>query len=268
MHTKIPTQQKLLECAIAAAKTAGRHALSNIKRRHDIVKSYRHDIKLKLDLECQAIAFNTINRKFPHHPILGEEGSSSCSSSQHDFLWIVDPIDGTVNFSHGLPLWCCSVAVIYKGRTLAGAVYAPVMHELFAATANGPATRNNSAIKVSSVRSIKHAIVHTGLDKNYDSTLKPLAVFEKLALGTQKARVMGSAAYDICQVAAGHSDGYFESGIFIWDIAAAGLIVERAGGKIEQLRKPDKDHKLSFIASNGLIHAGLKRLIKTAKTDT
>jgi myo-inositol-1(or 4)-monophosphatase len=252
-----------MECAIDAARTAGEYALRNNDRRRETVKIFQHDVKLKLDIECQEQAENVIRKTYPDHDILGEESTTHADSPPDGIQWIIDPIDGTVNFTHGLPIWCCSVAARLQDKVLAGAVYAPVLKELYSASADTPSTLNGRHIQVSGISDLAHAIVHTGIDRDPDRTGKPMAVFEKLAFKAQKARIMGSAAYDMCQVAAGHSEGYYETSIFLWDVAAAGLIVQQAGGNIEILARLKGAHHMAFMATNGRIHKQLKNLIRS-----
>jgi myo-inositol-1(or 4)-monophosphatase len=166
-----------------------------------------------------------------------------------------------VNFTHGLPYWCCSVAVRRGRQTVAGAVFAPQCDVLYTAAAGLPALCNGSALRVSSVRKLREAIVMTGLDQKVNPKMKRLALFRAIADRSQKTRVMGAAALDLCRVAAGQADGYFEAGIFTWDVAAAGLIVENAGGRTEVLGEPEP-HRLLFMATNGHIHQELRTLIR------
>ena len=257
-------ESELLSCAMEAAMAAGQHARRNWRRRTEAISLSPHDVKLKLDIECQERATATIRRRFPKHAVLGEETPSAGPSGHASrWLWIIDPIDGTVNFSHGLPLWCCSVAVRRAGATIAGAVYAPLLGELYAAGPDSPATLNGVRIKVSDVSSVERALVLTGLDKKAQPGKKPFAFFERISQTVQRTRVLGSAALDICQVACGRADGYFETGIYLWDIAAADLIVRSAGGRAETLQTFE-GHRLSFAASNGRIHSELKRLVGCA----
>ena len=136
-----PTPQELLSCAVAAASAAGRHAYDNLSRRGSTLLNARHDVKLELDVECQRVAETVIRSRFPDHALLGEEDPEDRPEdlASGRLQWVIDPIDGTINFFHGLPHWCCSVAVRRGGDSLAGAVYAPVMDELYTATAAGPA---------------------------------------------------------------------------------------------------------------------------------
>lgn len=255
------TPARLLEVAVAAARTAGTHALTNLERRMDVAQGYAHDVKLKLDMECQAIAEQTILSQFPSHTILGEEtADDSAPAPSSPYLWIIDPIDGTVNFSHGLPFWCCSVAVRHHGKTLAGAVFAPALGELYTAAAGSPAECNGRRLRVSSVPRLNQALVMSGLDQKVNPKMERMELFRAIANASQKTRVMGVAALDMCRVAAGQADGYFEAAIFTWDIAAAALIVENAGGRAEALGNP-APHRLLFLATNGHLHEELKTLI-------
>jgi myo-inositol-1(or 4)-monophosphatase len=260
---RIPEPSRLLQVATAAARTAGDHAFRNFHRRGQVVQVFRHDVKLRLDLECQAKAEGEIRRRFPDHDILGEESGrrEAVSDQPAGFQWIIDPIDGTVNFTHGLRNWCCSVAVTYRGEVIAGAVYAPALAELYQATVATRSVLNGRRIAVSRVGALTRSMVMTGTDKNATSRHRLLAFFTRITLGTQKVRVAGSAAMDLCQVACGRAEGYFETGIYIWDVAAAGLIVRRAGGRTEELAKLDREHRLTFLATNGRIHRALKTVI-------
>ena len=257
----IPTAT-LLECAIATAKAAGNHALSNRARRTEVVARFDHDVKLQLDLECQEIAESTIRTHFPDHSFLGEERADDNEGAQEGYQWIVDPIDGTINFSHGLPFWCCSVAVRKDEQVVAGAVFAPMLKELYTARIDGPAQCNGETLAVSDTPTLQRSLVHTGTDKKFEGNPAPLSIFRAIALSVQRTRITGFAAYDICQVAAGRADGYFEGEIYIWDIAAAGLIADRAGAMTEHISEPDKRWKMSYLATNGIIHDELKAAVQ------
>jgi myo-inositol-1(or 4)-monophosphatase len=255
---------ELLDCASAAAMAAADHAARNTARRQESIAILRHDVKLCLDVEAQDHAERVIRERFPDHLVLGEESKNAHTAPAPDaYEWIIDPIDGTVNFTHGLPQWCTSIAVRQGSHVLAGVVYAPMARELFTATADGPAAMNGQPISVSSVDHVDQSIVMTGLDKNISSSIPPFAIFHKLATHTQRVRIMGAAALDICHVANGTADAYFESGIYIWDVAAAGLIVQRAGGTAGILHALDSQ-RLMFLASNGRLHGAVRQLIEEA----
>lgn len=254
----LPSLDRLLACAEASARAGGSHAFKHAHRRRIIAETFAHDIKLKLDRECQDVAERTIRKYFPHAAILGEETNTAPAAA--DMLWIIDPIDGTINYFHGLPLWCCSVAVQVRGRISAGAVYAPMLDECYTAHRERRATCNGKPLAVSTTRRLMDAVILTGLDKRNDLLSNSIALFQRLSLKTQKLRIMGSAALDICQVAAGRADAFFESGIYIWDAAAAALIVDQAGGRTE-IMATGPHYQLRIIASNGRLHTPLRRLI-------
>jgi myo-inositol-1(or 4)-monophosphatase len=256
-----PFLDTLLEGAVAAARAAGTHARTNFARRGEAVARFAHDVKLKLDEECQQICQAEITGRFPSHSILGEEDATVGGRTGSGVEWVVDPIDGTVNFSHGLPFWCCSVAALQDGDSVAGAVYAPALDLLYTARRGGGAFCNGEPIGVSPVATLDQAMVLTGLDKNPDGKLPPLALFEATSRAVQKARILGSAALDICRVAHGQADAYFETGIYIWDIAAARLILAEAGGQAETMEFLEHD-RLRFIASNGLVHEAYRTLMQ------
>jgi len=252
---------QLLTGAGAAAREAGRYALVHGGRRGEVAETRRHDVKLKLDRECQEIAEAFIRAHFPTHDIMGEEDATEAPvPAASEFRWIIDPIDGTVNFSHGLPHWCCSIAVERRGTIVAGAVYAPVTDELYTASLEQAAQCNGAALHVSTVTSLDRALVLTGVDKDGAPGQPPFERFLRITDRVQRSRIMGCAALDICHVAAGRADAYFESGIYTWDMAAAALIVQQAGGRGEILARRG-GHRLCFAATNGRVHQELKDLL-------
>ena len=254
----------LLDCAKAAAQAAGDHAMNNFDRRREVVETLQHDVKLKLDIECQAVAESVIHDIFPDHGILGEEGVSERSDQPR---WIIDPIDGTVNFQHGLYQWCNSVAVEQHGEVVAGAVYVPMLNELFFAEKDQPAFRNSEQIQVSDIKELNEAMLVTGLSKysNDPIHMPKFEVIKQLSLKAQKVRTMGAAALDVCNVACGRVDGHVETGIYLWDIAAAGLIARQAGGQTEII-EVTPSNKLKYVCSNGLIHQALKDVFLSVET--
>ncbi|MDI6774241.1 MAG: inositol monophosphatase [Verrucomicrobiota bacterium] len=246
----------LLQCAIAAAKAAGAHAFRNTHRRLETFREDRHDVKLELDRECQRAA----EAAYPRHDVLGEESEQSAARPRSEFQWIIDPIDGTVNYHHGLRYWAASVAARRRREVVAGAVCAPALDELYQASVGAPALPNGKRIRISRVKSLAGAVVLTGMDKNLTSGSPPLTLFSRVALRAQKARILGSAALDLCQVARGAADGYIETGIYLWDVAATGLIVRQAGGRAETLWSDKAGYALACFASNGRIHAEPRKL--------
>ncbi len=254
----IPSATVLHTVAQQAARCAGEHVLTCLARRNDTVQVLRHDIKHKLDLEAQQAATATIRAAFPDHAILGEE-TAHAPLPDTAVRWVIDPIDGTINFTHGLPIWCCSVAAQVNEQTVAGAVFAPELGLLFEAQAGGPARCNGRLIRVSGTDRLDQALVHTGADRD-DLSKNSFRFFNRLAELAQRPRIMGAAALDICWVAAGMADAYFESGIYIWDMAAAGLILTCAGGTCEVLQAYPH-YKMAVLASNGNLQPPLRNTL-------
>ncbi len=245
-----PDIQSLLECTVRAAQAAGGHALKHYARRGDIAERFKHDVKLQLDLEAQREAERVILHQFPDHAILGEEGATESADQPR---WIIDPIDGTVNFSHGMPIWCSCVGVEFQGEMLAGAVYAPQMEELYTASIEHPALCNGNPIHASTTHRLEDALILTGLTKTIETSSAAFDLFRILSLRARKVRIMGAAAVDICHVACGRADAYVETGIYLWDVAAAGLIARRAGARTDVLKELG-EHKLRYICTNAPLH--------------
>jgi myo-inositol-1(or 4)-monophosphatase len=252
------TPVNLLAIAQLAARRAGDLVAANMHRRLDTATLTRHDVKHKLDLEAQIVATGVIQATCEKPAILGEETWNRMLPDA-EVLWIIDPIDGTINFFHGLPFWCCSVAACMNDTVVAGAVYAPELHLMFEATIDGPALCNGEQLQVSATARLDLALLHTGTDKS-DTTPAAFRFLQRITEIAQRPRIMGSAALDMCYVAAGKTDAYFEPGIFIWDMAAAGLIVERAGGKCETLKRYD-GYRMAVMATNGKLHTPLRNAI-------
>ncbi len=251
---KNPSNKQLLDVCVEAARAAGGHALKNIHRREEIAQSFDHDVKLIMDSECQCVAEGIIHSHFPDHAILGEEGSIV---SEQAYEWIIDPIDGTANYTRGFPYWCCSIAVRFKNEVLAGCVFVPVLNECYTATVDDQALCNGDPIHASKVPTLGKATLFTGLTKDIDE--RSIAFFGDVARAACKVRIVGAAAIDICHIASGRSDGYFEAGIYIWDVAAAGLIAARAGAVCTTWPR-DEEHGIRFLCTNPHIHAAIKQI--------
>jgi len=249
----------LLDTAICAAEAAGNHALANKARRTETNENLTHDIKLVLDVECQAIAEKMIASEFPDHGILGEEGSQENLSTGYE--WIIDPIDGTMNYSHGFPYWCASVAVRLDGKILAGCVFAPETNQYYTAHIEAPAKLNGEPIHCSTLREPDRASIFTGIPKSVRSgNDQHFKAFQDLALGTQKLRINGSAALDLCYVAEGICDGFFEAGLYLWDHAAAGLIAERAGATLLIYPRDSEAYGTTVLCANEHLIEGLRAI--------
>ena len=254
----------LLDTAICAAETAGKHALVNKDRRTETNEMFKHDIKLVLDVECQRIAEEVIATAFPDHGILGEEDAQPNTTTAYE--WIIDPIDGTMNFTHGFPYWCCSIAVRHHDQILAGCVYAPEFDTYYTAHIEEPAKCNGEPIRVSGTETLDKAMIFTGLSKHMETSDEPhFEMFRTLALNTQKVRITGSAALDLCHVAAGSCDGFFENGIYLWDHAAAGLIAEQAGAVLSLYPEENELHGVTVLCANPNLIDGLRGIYSECK---
>lgn len=249
------TPDDLVRHAEAVAREAGTHAMMSAHRRDEVNLRTHHDVKLQLDVETQQVAHDCIRMAYPDHAFLGEEGGGG--DAAHAVCWIVDPIDGTMNFFQGIPLWCTSVAVQIDGRTVAGAVYAPEQDECFTVTIDGPALCNGSPVRVSDTPDLRQSTICTaGLSRITGEPGPRLPGFINLLDEASKVRVLGAAALDLCYVACGRVDGMYEYGLKIWDVAAGGLMVRRAGGTFEQF-----DAAGGYIATNGRVRDALWRVL-------
>ena len=262
-----------LGCSVAAAHRAGELMQANLNRPKKINSSVQHDIKLELDVRCQKVIEESLSRTFPKVAVLGEEGSQGEDSA--DIRWVVDPIDGTVNFTYGIPHACVSIALQTRKtgpassshpdaafETVAGVVLDPFASELWTAIKGQPARLNGKPIRVSTRRRLDETILSLGFSKNTETLNDMLGKFNHLIHRVRKIRIMGAAALALVYVATGRFDGYWESGIRLWDIAAGGLILECAGGEFWRRAIPG-EHTYEMIATNGLLR---KKLIAATKT--
>jgi len=203
-----------------------------------------------------------IKAKYPDHYILSEEAGKIVQDSA--YKWIIDPIDGTINFAHGIPLNCVSIAIEHEGEMIMGAVYNPHMNEFYFAEKGKGATLNDKPIQVSGEAEVIKACLVTGFPYTYlDMTNGPLEIFERFIRKGVPVRRLGSAAIDLCWVAAGRFDGFYEHKLEAWDSSAGYLIVEEAGGRVTDF-KGDKysPYQHRILATNGKIHDEMLRVIK------
>ena len=249
------THSAALACAVRAAKAAGALMLKNRWSVKKINSETQHDIKLELDVRCQKTIERILRKEYPKTPILGEEGLTGNIKEQT--RWVVDPIDGTVNFAHGIPHSCVSIALQQNEQSVIGVVYDPFANELFTAIRGQRAKLNGRPISVSKRAKLEQAIVFVGFAKNLFNTMLPTMV--ALTHRARKIRIMGSAALAAVYVAAGRADVYMEYGVRLWDIAAGGLIIECAGGEFWH-RQVEGEHAYHVIASNGLLRPHVEGL--------
>ncbi|MBE7173353.1 MAG: inositol monophosphatase [Williamsia sp.] len=225
-------------------------------------KSSINDLVTEADLASEKAIIALIKEAFPDHFILSEEVGEIRMDSE--YKWFIDPIDGTVNFANGIPICCVSIGVEKAGKMLMGAVYNPVLNEFFFAEKGAGATLNEKQIHVSSKAEVSNACLVTGFPYSYlDSPNGPLVVFERLIRKGIPVRRLGSAAIDLCWVASGRFDGFYEHNLQAWDSAAGSLIVEEAGGRVSDFEGDEySPNKRQVLATNGKIHDEMIRWIK------
>ncbi len=237
--------------AIQAAKSAGAFLKEHFDDTKKVDEESQNDIKIELDKLSQKLITDTILGAFPCHSVLGEEGRAGDASS--DCEWIVDPIDGTVNYYYGIPWFCVSIALRRCGEIVLGVIYDPMMDECWHAELGGPACKNGKQISCSKRDKMAEAIVFVGHGKTDGSKEKGIERFAKIAWQVRKVRNNGSAALAMAYIACGRFDAYVESVISIWDIAAGKIIVEAAGGTVTLDPNPNNPEQFGIIAWNGHI---------------
>jgi len=222
----------------------------------------QHDIKLELDVRCQWLIEKALRQSYPHVALFGEEGVTGKADAE--YRWVVDPIDGTVNFAYGIPHACVSIALQRRAeasgkaefddgyQSLVGVVYDPFCNEMWTGIRGNTARLNGRVIRVSKRRRLAEAVVSIGFAKTRENLDATLPSFIELAHQVRKLRIMGSAALDLAYVATGRFDAYLEQGLRLWDVAAGGLIVECAGGKFRHEAMPGSNG-YRIAASNGLL---------------
>jgi myo-inositol-1(or 4)-monophosphatase len=236
----------------------GKFEISNKEGVNNLVTEADH----ASDKAIQAV----IKQSFPEHGIVSEETAEKVTDSE--FKWIIDPIDGTVNFANGIPICCVSIGLERNGKMLMGAVYNPNLNEFFFAERGNGATLNDKKISVSNKTEVLRSCLVTGFPYTYlDQKNGPLQVFERLIRKGVPVRRLGSAAIDLCWVAAGRFDGFYEHQLNAWDSAAGFIMVEEAGGKVTDLKGDDySPYQPGIIATNGKIHKELIEWVQGEKS--
>jgi myo-inositol-1(or 4)-monophosphatase len=245
----------------AAAREAGALVLERLHDRH--IVQYKGEINLvtEADRLSEALIVERIRREFPGHDILTEESPETANGS--GFRWIIDPLDGTTNYAHGYPVFCVSIALEIKGVIMLGAVYNPMLDELFTAEKGAGAFLNGRRLTVSRTESLSRGLLATGFPYDIrEDRNNNINYFKVMVLSAQAVRRAGSAALDLAYLAAGRFDGFWELKLMPWDTAAGWLLVEEAGGSVTDFRgDPYHLHSRNMLASNGLIHAEMARIL-------
>lgn len=222
------------------------------------------DLVTKADVESEKLIINQIKENFPGHAILSEEAEQDQAkealkyntSGQAEYLWLIDPLDGTTNYAHGFSVYAVSIALAHQGEIVVGVVYEPNLAELFTAAKGGGAYLNDKPISVSKISELNKSLLATGFPYNLRKRPKEvLGYFDAFTLRAQGVRRAGAAAVDLCQLACGRFDGFWELGLKPWDTAAGKLIVSEAGGKLTKFDSSPFDiWTPEVVATNGLIH--------------
>lgn len=255
--------QGMLNIAVRAARRAGDLVARQLKQLDaiEVVEKERNEFVTAVDHMAEQAIVELILDHFPDHAILAEEGGRQ---GQHDYEWIIDPLDGTTNFIHGFPVFSVSIAVAHQGQIEHGVVYDPLRQEVFSASRGGGAQLDGRRIRVSRCTHLRQSLIATGFpyrmaEQNIDSYL---GMLRSVILETSGVRRPGSAALDLCYVAAGRVDGFWELGLKIWDIAAGALMIREAGGRISDFQGGDGYLKSGHVvAGNPRVYSALSKLL-------
>jgi len=256
------TPEKSLAAAVKAARAAGKIMRDNWHLPKRVNSTAAHDIKLELDVRCQKVITKILSAAFPQISLLGEEDCSGDANSE--YRWVVDPIDGTVNYFFGMPHAAVSIALQARSpqatghshETILGVIYDPFTDELWTATRGGKTKLNGRIVRCSRRSRVGDSVVAMGFSKSKENLEKSLPHLLRLSRRALKVRILGSAALELACVASGRLDAYIERTINLWDIAAGGLMVECSGG--EMFLKELPDGRLRMCADNGRLRKKLQ----------
>lgn len=240
---------------------AGKILLKKSKHHNHIAYKGRVNLVTDADLASEKYIKNAIYKQFPDHSILAEE-EASCEK-ESDFRWIIDPLDGTTNFAHSFPFYCVSIALEYRDTIISGVIYDPLREEMFYACSGGGSFLNRKRISVSKQSKLEKSLLATGfpydIGSSRENNLKQFGKFARLAQGVRRA---GSAALDLCYLASGRFDGFWELKLHPWDTAAGILIVKQAGGKVTDFDGQKYSiYDKYILATNGKIHGQMKKVL-------
>jgi myo-inositol-1(or 4)-monophosphatase len=260
-----------LATAVEIVLRAGEIQMSRRESGFHVDKKGTIDLVTEVDLECERMCRAVLAERFPDHDILAEELSSGpMQASSARYRWVFDPLDGTTNYAHGLPVFCASLALEVDGRAEVGAIYDPTRKELFTGERGQGSFVNGIRLRVSETATLLDSLLVTGFPYDVHQKLDGLITMFAAFLGQARAvRRLGSAALDLCYVAAGRFDGFWEQSLRPWDVAAGALIVEEAGGRITGMDGTRFDPAAAhLVASNGQIHEAMLDVIARATRQT
>jgi myo-inositol-1(or 4)-monophosphatase len=252
-----------LDFAKDIAIKAGKIQLNSFRKPHTIKYKGPVDIVTEVDIQCQKMAIEKISQVFPDHSILAEEEGLNIRDEKSEARWIIDPLDGTTNYAHGIPLFCFSIALEIDSDIVIGCAYNPVMNELFYASNGNGSFLNGKKINVSKTDVFERSLISTGFpydkkenpDNNFDH-------FKDISINVRGIRRLGSAVLDLCYCACGFLDGYWELNLRPWDMASGYLMVKEANGKVTDFcGKAFNLYDGKILASNGLIHEHISQIL-------
>lgn len=266
MTEKNPSPEQFLQVAIAAAREAGEIISAAMDRPKAISYKGEVDIVTETDRKSEEAILARLRREFPEHAIVAEEGGASGAGAAAEYQWHVDPLDGTTNFAHGYPVFAVSIGLLHRGEPLIGAVYNPVNREMFSAIRGGGAQRNGKAIQVSSAEKLSRSLLATGFPAHKRVQNPNIHYYWEFTLRSHGVRRAGAAALDLCSVACGQFEGFWEFGLKSWDTAAGILLVREAGGKVTNFSgEPYRPGDAECLASNGLIHEEMQKVAEQVR---
>ena len=259
----------MIELAIRAAREAGAILQDYAARGFQIENKGRINLVTEADLASERHITQLIGSHFPSHRILAEEGGASGHPGEDNYVWIIDPLDGTTNYSHGFPCYAVSIGIELHGEAVAGVIYDPTRDELFAAERGAGATLNGNKIRVSAVDHLERALVVSGFPYDVRERMEEyLPAWREFLKHTQGVRRLGAAAIDMCCVASGRMDGFWENGLNPWDTAAGWVIIEEAGGRVTKLDgSPFDNYSASLLCTNGAIHDQMLAVLASLKNE-
>jgi len=240
-----------LDTAEQAARAAGKLLRENFRQRQRVNAVAAHDVKLEIDVQTQELITDLLLKEFPGHALYGEEGVAGDQNTEHQ--WVVDPLDGTVNYFYGIPHFCVSIALRLRSEILVGVIYDPMGDEMWAGQKGDTPKLNGQPFHVSDRAELAEAVISIGLAKTGETINANFPLLQAMIHRVRKCRVLGSAALDMAYVACGRFDAYIETGISLWDIAAGWLLIENAGGTVDLRPLEHMKEKYSIVASNGII---------------
>ncbi len=270
----MPDNPRFMATAIDIVLRAGEIQLAGLHRHLQVRKKSPIDLVTEVDIAVERMCRDVLAERFPSHAIEAEEfgrtagaAAADVAPDGHRYCWIFDPLDGTTNYAHGLPVFCAALALEIDGRVDVAAIYDPTRRELFTAERGRGAFLNGARLSVSTTTTLLDSLLVTGFP--YDIHTNPgeiLALFGAFIGQARAVRRLGSAALDVCYVAAGRFDGFWEQRLHVWDIAGASLLVEEAGGRVSGMDgTPFQPRAGQILATNGLVHDAMLALIQSVR---